>query len=562
MDLDSSRTHVALACQDRNIRVYDVETGKLKKTLKGSSSDEGALLKVQMDPSGSFFATSCSDKNITIFDYESGECVATLSGHSEIVTCMRFSPDCRRLISVSGDSCVFVWRLDSHMTNTMRRRRGLRVPRALETLKQPNIRRETFIMLSQMEDSRETEGGSNASRRSSTPCTECRGEYRGRAGGGGGGHLPVLTIEPPSDSSVDMSDSTTENQMYELGMATQSEKNAWKDLLDKAIVSAGGSSHINHGSHKISSPSLRSVSPISTGSEAIEDNSTAQPSDSAETQSYSDDNTSEHTPTDPSRVANYEEKQEVCVAEAALQDVETLRRLILQDLDEDGWSHNSDDTPTNEMTNGGRSLTDRERPDSLETILGVELEEEEEESNEAPPSDTKQSSFKVVRKGNMFYLVMPSGQGESFTDDLSDPPTPTASHFPPPVEEVMSLQMQPEEETCCPELNQSETMQQKEEEEEEKMCPSKSGPRNHVIKNADEIFFTIEELMRKLHKLKEIEMAHNKLLETLRDPSFSLESEDQPCHSATVSRTPSMDRSSGDSTEGNPVAPKILSTGF
>uniref|UniRef100_A0A3Q3WKB6 SEC7 domain-containing protein n=1 Tax=Mola mola TaxID=94237 RepID=A0A3Q3WKB6_MOLML len=59
------------------------------------------------------------------------------------------------------------------------------------------------------EDSRETEGGSIASRRSSTPCTECRGEYRGRpggGGGGGGGHLPVLTIEPPSDSSVDMSD--------------------------------------------------------------------------------------------------------------------------------------------------------------------------------------------------------------------------------------------------------------------------------------------------------------------------------------------------------------------
>lgn len=35
-----------------------------------------------MDPSGSFIATSCSDKNITIFDYESGECVATLFGHS------------------------------------------------------------------------------------------------------------------------------------------------------------------------------------------------------------------------------------------------------------------------------------------------------------------------------------------------------------------------------------------------------------------------------------------------------------------------------------------------
>ncbi|XP_074536120.1 WD repeat-containing protein 62 isoform X2 [Halichoeres trimaculatus] len=147
MDLDSSRTHVAIACQDRNVRVYNVETGKLKKCLKGSSSDEGALLKVEMDPSGSFFATSCSDKNISIFDYESGECVATLFGHSEIVTCMRFSQDCRHLITVSGDSCVFVWRLDSQMTSTMRKRRGPKLTAAPETcrVKQQNIRRETFI---------------------------------------------------------------------------------------------------------------------------------------------------------------------------------------------------------------------------------------------------------------------------------------------------------------------------------------------------------------------------------------------------------------------------------
>ncbi|XP_013767425.1 WD repeat-containing protein 62 isoform X2 [Pundamilia nyererei] len=160
MDLDSSRTHVAVACQDRNVRVYNVETGKLKKCLKGSSSDEGALLKVQMDPSGSFFATSCSDKNITIFDYESGECVATLFGHSELVTCIRFSPDCRHLITVSGDSCVFVWRLDAQMTSTMRKRRGVRLTAAPETHKKPNIRRETFItvpssQLPQMEEEEE-----------------------------------------------------------------------------------------------------------------------------------------------------------------------------------------------------------------------------------------------------------------------------------------------------------------------------------------------------------------------------------------------------------------------
>ncbi|XP_048015848.1 WD repeat-containing protein 62 isoform X3 [Megalobrama amblycephala] len=137
MDLDATRTHTAIACQDRNIRVYNVRSGKMKKCFKGSLNDDGTLLKVQLDPSGMFLATSCSDKNICIFDYESGECVATLFGHSEIVTGMKFSQDCRHLITVSGDSCVFVWRLDSQMTNSMRKRlaerkrqAGLRVQRA------------------------------------------------------------------------------------------------------------------------------------------------------------------------------------------------------------------------------------------------------------------------------------------------------------------------------------------------------------------------------------------------------------------------------------------------
>ncbi|XP_057207402.1 WD repeat-containing protein 62 isoform X2 [Triplophysa rosa] len=150
MDLDATRTHTAIACQDRNIRVYNVRSGKMKKCFKGSLNDDGTLLKVHLDPSGMFLATSCSDKNICIFDYESGECVATLFGHSEIVTGMKFSQDCRHLITVSGDSCVFVWRLDSQMTNSMRKRLAERKQRADLRLqrapsKQQAIRRETYI---------------------------------------------------------------------------------------------------------------------------------------------------------------------------------------------------------------------------------------------------------------------------------------------------------------------------------------------------------------------------------------------------------------------------------
>uniref|UniRef100_A0A672NFF0 WD repeat domain 62 n=1 Tax=Sinocyclocheilus grahami TaxID=75366 RepID=A0A672NFF0_SINGR len=118
MDLDATRTHTAI---------------------------------VQLDPSGMFLATSCSDKNICIFDYESGECVATLFGHSEIVTGMKFSQDCSLILGfVCVSSCVFVWRLDSQMTNSMRKRlaerkqqAGLRVQRAPS--QQQAIRRETYI---------------------------------------------------------------------------------------------------------------------------------------------------------------------------------------------------------------------------------------------------------------------------------------------------------------------------------------------------------------------------------------------------------------------------------
>lgn len=97
---------------------------------------------------------------------------------------------------------------------------------------------------------------------------------------------------------------------------------------------------------------------------------------------------------------------------------------------------------------------------------------------------------------------MPTEQGESITDEPSDPTTPTATHFPQPPEEVTSLPTRPEEEEEAPargpESDQSEAMQAGQEEE---TGPSQAG-QSHVIKNVDEIFHTIEGLMSKLRQLK------------------------------------------------------------
>lgn len=75
--------------------------------------------------------------------------------------------------------------------------------------------------------------------------------------------------------------------------------------------------------------------------------------------------------------------------------VETLRQLILRDLEEEGWSHDSDDTPTNE--GGGEPALLSERPPSAETLLKVA--EERQPEDEAGLQEAEPAGFQVMRKG-------------------------------------------------------------------------------------------------------------------------------------------------------------------
>uniref|UniRef100_T1GPF0 Uncharacterized protein n=1 Tax=Megaselia scalaris TaxID=36166 RepID=T1GPF0_MEGSC len=122
MEVDSNSKHIMTACQDRNIRVYSTQNAKHTKTFKGSLSDDGSLVKLSLDPSGIYLATSCTDKTISVFDCYSNECMARMYGHSELVTGLRFTNDCKHLISSSGDGCVFIWQVPHDMIVTMQAR--------------------------------------------------------------------------------------------------------------------------------------------------------------------------------------------------------------------------------------------------------------------------------------------------------------------------------------------------------------------------------------------------------------------------------------------------------
>ncbi|XP_072464504.1 WD repeat-containing protein 62 isoform X2 [Notamacropus eugenii] len=152
MDIDITQKYVAVACQDRNVRVYNTVNGKQKKCYKGSQGDDGSLLKVHVDPSGTFLATSCSDKSISVIDFYSGECIAKMFGHSEIVTGMKFTYDCRHLITVSGDSCIFIWQLGPEITNCMKQHLmeidHIEQQRKIkETKWTSQLRRETYVSI-------------------------------------------------------------------------------------------------------------------------------------------------------------------------------------------------------------------------------------------------------------------------------------------------------------------------------------------------------------------------------------------------------------------------------
>ncbi|KAI4454792.1 wd repeat domain 62 isoform g [Holotrichia oblita] len=134
MEIDAGQKHVLTACQDRNVRIYSVSTGKHTKSFKGSTGDDGTLIKVVLDRSGIYLATSCTDKSLSVYDYYTGECMATMCGHSELATGLRFTNDCRRLISASGDGCIFVWRVPHDMVVTMHARLSQQAMRQGKTL--------------------------------------------------------------------------------------------------------------------------------------------------------------------------------------------------------------------------------------------------------------------------------------------------------------------------------------------------------------------------------------------------------------------------------------------
>src|SRR5207249_813914 len=97
---------LASGSHDSIVRLWDLQTGQLRKTLVGHS---GSIYSVAFSPDGSTLASGSADKTIKVWDCSTGRLLETIVGHSDAVLCVAFHPFKQLIASGSSDKTVKIW---------------------------------------------------------------------------------------------------------------------------------------------------------------------------------------------------------------------------------------------------------------------------------------------------------------------------------------------------------------------------------------------------------------------------------------------------------------------
>ncbi|WP_013322705.1 hypothetical protein [Gloeothece verrucosa] len=97
---------LASGSRDTSIKLWDVQTGQLIRTLSGHND---GVSSVSFSPDGKILASGSGDKTIKLWDVQTGQLIRTLSGHNDVVWSVSFSPDGKILASGSGDKTIKLW---------------------------------------------------------------------------------------------------------------------------------------------------------------------------------------------------------------------------------------------------------------------------------------------------------------------------------------------------------------------------------------------------------------------------------------------------------------------
>lgn len=112
LSFSSDGATLASGSPDRTIRLWDVESGRLIRTINNDAARD--YVTVVFSPDGRFLASGSSDGRIIVWDAAAGEEQGdALTGHQDGILSLAFSPDGKLLASGSQDNTVILWDVES-----------------------------------------------------------------------------------------------------------------------------------------------------------------------------------------------------------------------------------------------------------------------------------------------------------------------------------------------------------------------------------------------------------------------------------------------------------------
>ena len=96
---------LASGSRDTTIKLWDVKTGKLIRTIE----DSGSIVSISFSPDGKTLASGSGDHTIKLWNVNTGEEIKTLNKQGKYGFSISFSPDGKTLASGSDDKTIKIW---------------------------------------------------------------------------------------------------------------------------------------------------------------------------------------------------------------------------------------------------------------------------------------------------------------------------------------------------------------------------------------------------------------------------------------------------------------------
>lgn len=93
---------------DRKICYWEVLDGSKVRELDGSRS--GSINSIDISKDGKYFVTGGNDEIVLLWKYDEGIKSHFGVGHSAIITCCKFSPDSKVIVTSSASGSIYVWK--------------------------------------------------------------------------------------------------------------------------------------------------------------------------------------------------------------------------------------------------------------------------------------------------------------------------------------------------------------------------------------------------------------------------------------------------------------------